>query len=217
MAAKRPKVRENPHNLLPITTLYPSLNWMVAHGYTSRLREIHKELRKTGLLGSCIKNVVNPQWIRKGIDDEGEYYTTEPIFSGYLFMELITVNNPKWPDIEEIEGINKILTRSIKDRWTKQWSYLPYLLSVDEVAHVMRLTSLTMSFEKKKLQSLLGQIVGIITGPFKKLRGIVVEDGTKTIKVELAVLHKILPVRISRTCVKLAIDLYDEELLLEGV
>jgi len=196
------KVEIKLQDLLPFCTLYPSESWIVAFGYVSDLNLIEKQIRKIDKTKALVKEIVVPEWIQTRLTEKGIVYVKKPIFSSYLFLNMTTLKNPEWLELEELAGINRILSKTYKDKETKLQKQKPFTLSFNEVAHVIRLSTQTLLLsQRQKKNSLLGKTVTVIAGPFSDLTGIVTDEKDTTVKVELAVLHRALPVEIQKKMV----------------
>ena len=186
-------------NLLPFYTLYPSTNWIVAFGYASGLDLIRKQICKLNQQQKIVKEIVVPEWIQTRLTKQGIVYVKKPIFSNYLFIDVVSLDNPEWRTLEEVKGINEVLSETYKDVETKLEKKKPFTLSFGEIAHIIRLSAKTLiSLQQTDKRSLIGKTVDIITGPFSDLTGVVIDEKSTTVKVELAVLHAILPIELPK-------------------
>ena len=177
--------------LRSVPTLYPSTNWAVAQVYaTSDYDRLCDKIKKLFGFNCQIRAVTSPYWISREHRDEHEVLTIAPIFPEYVFLDLSAPSRSIATD--EVEGAFKILTNSgeIKE---------PYLLTPQEVIHIIGLTSSSLALMNPETYGLLGCEVTIIDGLLKDFSGKVVEDG-HTLKIELNVSSKkVLQVKIDRS------------------
>lgn len=192
---KMPRLSRNILNLdfdefESLPTLYPGNDWVVAHGYTGKFNEIKKQITKK--LSNVIKTIAVPYWMNKSNSDKSESLVLEPIFPGYLFVDIASPLE-NWTYLEDIEGIFRVLTESCGNGNKKK----PCLLTPFEVAYIMDLTVSSMRLSEPDVYSLKNSEVIVTEGIFRNFHGVVIEDG-REIKIDLHTSARIIPIRINR-------------------
>ena len=175
-----------------LPTLYPSTNWIIAYGYTSKIDDVRKQLDVFNVHERIIRTVTTPFWIHYDLKRGAEVIITEPIFPGYFFVD-IRCPVSDWGCLDEIEGISRILTSSVG----KKDPECPYCLTPYEVARIMQLTATSLELVEPETYKLLGSKVIVIDGLFKDFEGKVVEDG-QNVLVEITIKNRSFALRIER-------------------
>lgn len=172
-----------------LPTLYPSMNWVIAHGFPNKLEAIRKQLHHPEVM-----SVTVPFWVHVARRNEADVLAVEPIFPGYLFVDLVApVTN--WTTLEDAEGIVRVLTTNMGP--VKCPYKVPYLLKPEEVAYIIGLTNDSLKLMEPETYQLLDSEVIITDGIFRNFRGTVVEDGSN-LKISLDVPNRPFYVRIDR-------------------
>lgn len=176
--------------LRAVPTLYPSPNWVIAQVYNQNYENTCTQIQEIFGDVSPIRATVVPHWITTDYRNGTEVILIEPIFPGYVFVDLAApcVN---WTALDETGSMLRILTES------NIHQKKPYRLTTEEVIHVIDLTTDSLQLISPATYELLGYEVVITEGLFRDFSGVVVEDGN-TVKVELKHESRVLQVRIDR-------------------
>lgn len=172
-----------------VPTLYPSANWIVAQVYNQNYDDTCRHIQQTFGETSPIRATTVPHWITTDYRNGAEVVLIEPIFPGYVFVDLVapTVN---WTALDDSESFMRVLTSNTVQK-------KPCLLTTREVVRIIELTTDSFQLISPETYELLGHEVVITEGIFRDFAGIVVEDGN-TVKVELKNESRVLQVRIDR-------------------